>query len=211
MRIGSISELGEPTGMENGDDKLNLIHAFHQWRGLLKTVGGSPYTNQEAFARTLLCNRFTKKDLRDLTASDHLRCVLGTFADLSLNLLPSIALDPLLIDFLAFRSEIMKQEEELNEDQKKTIWGHWLLACSRYMWDRRFFITAGCDMGLAPLSTLVGDTICILFGCTSPLVLRPKEGYYEVIGETYVNGLMYGEAMASLEQTVFEVQEFELR
>ncbi len=71
MRIGGISELGEPTSMKNGDDKLNLISAFHQWRSLLKTMAGSPYKIQEAFIRILLYDRFTKKDLGDIKASGH--------------------------------------------------------------------------------------------------------------------------------------------
>ena len=55
-------------------------------------------------------------------------------------------------------------------------------------------------LGLAPEKTNKEDLICILFGCSVPVVLRrhssPKtlENYYEFIGECYVHGLMEGEA-----------------
>ena len=44
-----------------------------------------------------------------------------------------------------------------------------------------------------------GDLVCVLFGCSVPVVLRETKKSYEVcfkiIGECYVHGLMDGEGI----------------
>ena len=46
--------------------------------------------------------------------------------------------------------------------------------------------------------TRVGDVICVVFGCSVPLVVRPLEERWQVVGEAYVQGFMDGEALALL-------------
>ncbi|KAL7918810.1 heterokaryon incompatibility domain-containing protein [Trichoderma austrokoningii] len=55
--------------------------------------------------------------------------------------------------------------------------------------------------GLAPKEAEEGDLVCILFGCTVPVILRPVEdlGLHKLIGEAYTHGVMDGEAMISSE------------
>src|SRR3569833_1481787 len=57
--------------------------------------------------------------------------------------------------------------------------------------------TARHYLGLAPPSTLPGDEICVVLGCSLPMVLRPlgADGHYQVIGPCYVCGLNDGEAV----------------
>lgn len=75
-------------------------------------------------------------------------------------------------------------------------------------WCRKFFLTKGkvgrrkTFYGLAPSDTETGDLICILFGCSVPVVLRkiPQTNRhdlerYRFIGECYVHGMMDGEAL----------------
>jgi hypothetical protein len=57
-------------------------------------------------------------------------------------------------------------------------------------------------VGLCPRQTKAGDLVCILFGCSVPVILRPanEEGTsYKLIGECYVHGKMDGEAMTDLD------------
>jgi len=54
--------------------------------------------------------------------------------------------------------------------------------------------------GLGPPRCKKGDFVCILYGCSVPVVLReasPK-GSYVLVGEAYVHGKMEGEAVADL-------------
>jgi hypothetical protein len=70
------------------------------------------------------------------------------------------------------------------------------------VWCRKFFLTHGNEVadqrphyGLAPPGARENDIICIFFGCSVPVVLRPsweKKGLYEFIGECYVHGMMDG-------------------
>jgi len=59
--------------------------------------------------------------------------------------------------------------------------------------------------------------VCIFFGCSVPVVLKPVDDaagkYYEMIGECYVHGMMDGEAVADREgyQPPYgDAEEFEL-
>ncbi|KAG0645235.1 Heterokaryon incompatibility protein [Hyphodiscus hymeniophilus] len=58
---------------------------------------------------------------------------------------------------------------------------------SRLMTTERGYI------GLAHNQSQVGDSICLLQGCTVPMILRPCEGGYTVVGESYVHGIMEGQ------------------
>lgn len=60
--------------------------------------------------------------------------------------------------------------------------------------DHRRLITTGKGyVGLAHAQSVIGDKICLLMGCTMPMILRPYEGGYRLVGETYVHGIMDGE------------------
>lgn len=41
-----------------------------------------------------------------------------------------------------------------------------------------------------------GDRVCVCYGVDTPFILRPspEDGLYTVVGESYVHGLMDGEA-----------------
>ncbi|KAF3189878.1 hypothetical protein TWF788_009865 [Orbilia oligospora] len=52
--------------------------------------------------------------------------------------------------------------------------------------------------GLCPSATRAGDLVCIIYGCSVPVILREEtadEPRYIVIGESYVHGKMDGEAI----------------
>jgi Heterokaryon incompatibility protein (HET) len=72
---------------------------------------------------------------------------------------------------------------------------------------RAFFITDQ-YVGLGPIGCQKGDKIAIIFGCSTPFILREEAGAYELIGDSYVQGLMKGEAM---EMTDIPVQDIHLR
>ncbi len=77
------------------------------------------------------------------------------------------------------------------------------------VWGRRFFDTTASGfeedekrlLGLGNFDVKSDDLICILFGCSVPVLLRPKtkgeNPTYSFIGECYIHGMMDGEAIAS--------------
>jgi len=72
--------------------------------------------------------------------------------------------------------------------------------------DRRFFSSPEGYIGLASSKALPTDIICILFGASLPYILRKTErdGYYVLVGEAYVHGLMYGRAIEMLNEGRFK-------
>jgi hypothetical protein len=56
--------------------------------------------------------------------------------------------------------------------------------------------TRGGYLAWVPCNAQVGDAICIFSGATAPFILRPRrDGYYDVVGDAYVHGIMHGEAL----------------
>ena len=64
------------------------------------------------------------------------------------------------------------------------------------MQGRSLITTAEGHLGLVPKATEVGDVICVMLGCSIPLVLRQKNALrYELIGPCFLDGIMSGEVL----------------
>ena len=82
--------------------------------------------------------------------------------------------------------------------------------------ERRLLLTSKGYLGWAPDNlygddseqTQLADLICIVFGCSTPLVIRPQNGLFQVMGEAYIQGFMDGEAMRLLETGECSIREF---
>ncbi|KAH8802983.1 heterokaryon incompatibility protein-domain-containing protein [Xylogone sp. PMI_703] len=62
--------------------------------------------------------------------------------------------------------------------------------------DRRLVLTSRGYLGLVAQSVGVGDQVWILSGPSTPFILRPlSTGRYRLMGEAYIRGIMYGEAV----------------
>ena len=84
------------------------------------------------------------------------------------------------------------------------------------IWNRKLMKTKWNSLlGLVPESAEPEDIICILFGCSVPVVLHEIEGQggapgsaYKLVGESYLHGMMDGEAFELQKE---EKEEFEKR
>ncbi|KAF2108925.1 heterokaryon incompatibility protein-domain-containing protein [Lophiotrema nucula] len=67
---------------------------------------------------------------------------------------------------------------------------------------KAFFHTDSGYFGLGLKPTRVGDYVCILRGCSVPLIVREQDGNgrFEVVGQCYVWGAMYGEAIVRMSE-----------
>ncbi|EJT82420.1 hypothetical protein GGTG_02393 [Gaeumannomyces tritici R3-111a-1] len=75
---------------------------------------------------------------------------------------------------------------------------------------RAFFISEKGYFGLAPSTTQLGDRVCILAGGQVPYILRQAGEAvlpdnrtvraFKLVGDSYVYGIMHGEAMADTEE-----------
>lgn len=65
---------------------------------------------------------------------------------------------------------------------------------------RRLVVSKRGLLGTAPSKARKGDLICVLFGLSVPVILRPcaETDAYRFVGECYVDGLMDGDAIRSI-------------
>lgn len=67
--------------------------------------------------------------------------------------------------------------------------------------DRRLYRTHNGYVGSGPFSTRPGDVVIIAADGRIPLVLRPvgspEDLKFQLLGDTYVHGIMHGEALRS--------------
>lgn len=66
-------------------------------------------------------------------------------------------------------------------------------------------------MGAGRSGIRESDMICVFLGCNFPVVIRPDGNHYIFIGAVYVDNLTHGEAIADLENGLYELDCFELR
>lgn len=64
---------------------------------------------------------------------------------------------------------------------------------SIYLHRKAAFVTETGHIGIGLRETVVGDEVHLVQGSDTPFVLRKTDGRYELIGETYVHGIMDGE------------------
>ena len=77
---------------------------------------------------------------------------------------------------------------------------------------RRVLITEKGHIGSAPPTAEEGDIVCVLYGCSVPVILRKVQDQelYEFVGECYLHGFMDAEAIALQIRGVLTEQEFTL-
>jgi hypothetical protein len=76
---------------------------------------------------------------------------------------------------------------------------------------RCLFITRNGYIGLGPATLRRTDHVCVLFGGTTPFLLRPRAdgvGKYSLVGECYCHGVMDGEALEKCRE--LDIKTFEI-
>ncbi len=146
----------------------------------------------QAFIFTLCCLEKNKK-------VPLMRHTLGTNSPIAR--FKRILRDCLELTIKEKRDSLISNRETMNMSsvlQEGLFWAH----------NRRFCKTVGDRIGWVPLASQVGDIIVVLYGGNVPYVLRRQPaGYYQLLGECYIWGLMHGEA---LQGTANPDQEFEM-
>ena len=106
---------------------------------------------------------------------------------------------PQLVSFKAFLASMQKEREF------KGLYTGLLNQVGGHLRDntegRRLFVTEKGYFGLAQPGFQKGDSIVVLFGCKTPVILRPDFKVYEFVDDCFVYGLMDGEIiqMVSME------------
>jgi hypothetical protein len=193
--VDIIQSVGDACRMEFTTDLDDLLEVFRSWWALWKSLNESSDAAQETFVRTVFSDRM--KDSNGGVVS--FRWLLEILCKLSLERHPKVLLDATLQALL----------EDVESDYTPTLTPAemtWVIGLASTIVDRRFFVSSSGRPGLAPDATDVGDMICILFGCRVPVILRPIDDHFVILGAAYVDGLMQGAALnLGLEEEEFEI------
>jgi hypothetical protein len=106
--------------------------------------------------------------------------------------------------------------EEIPPDASEFVYTEAYSCFDRSSKKRRFMTTDKGYLGWAPDNiyggpdeqTKKGDLIAIVFGCSTPLAIRPYGEFYQILGEAYVQGLMDGEVITALEAGQYTTHNF---
>ncbi|SPO06174.1 uncharacterized protein DNG_08863 [Cephalotrichum gorgonifer] len=216
--LGRIDVLGKPTNMASDRDSNLSALAFQDWWSMIDAQDSQQH---EAFARTIL-----GKKPDNVTNASQLTDILGMFGDFVTECYPEQEVDEVLRQYWdQFVAASMNRRVGLMErsydrkvkdlERDKQVVRSWRRIFAAYCWDRRFFyLDGGRRMGLVPSEAKQGDVVCIPLGCPCPMVFRERiQGQWVVVGEAYVDGLMYGEAVSiqgDNNSGSFKVEEFKL-
>jgi hypothetical protein len=110
----------------------------------------------------------------------------------------AIAADPLLpIDFVS-------RLESVDSVRHLKLWHEFVRGITRAACARCLCITQNGYLGLVPPNSRSGDSVAVFLGGKVPFVIRAVDGDFKLIGESYLHGIMKGEA---LEMKDVEIQE----
>lgn len=107
---------------------------------------------------------------------------------------------------------------QIHDRSTNTLQRAFIKRAQSMVWGRRLTVTGNHKLlALVPHATKPKDLICILPGCSVPVVLRKphviadgkkNKEYYKFIGESYVHGMMAGEAFEKKNETKTEYDDF---
>ena len=188
IHVDTVRVRGIAVGTLSGTS--DFLMAFLHWRALLldspSLRGASDGTHtwyQEAFCRTLCLNQFPPKwdDSRKWTAVCY-----HVFASLINERLKYLPLDQELRLYI-------NADLNITPDARRQILRQ---DCGSRMTARCFYLTED-GMGMGSGFMAPGDIIVVPLGCSTPLILRLEgsSGEYRVVGDVYIDGYMYGEAV----------------
>jgi hypothetical protein len=209
ITIGYIDFLGPRTNMLGMMDRENGILAIQNF---WETVAGGSRTDHEAFVRALICDKITRHHLGSGAKSELLLEILGYVSQF----LTDSDLDPVGSSILSeywnfYLSGTGVRWPVGAEEERENVMQSWLHLIFGNIWDRRFFVSSSKAMGIAAQEVIEGDIVCIPLGCCHPIILRRVKDHYINLGEAFVDGYMYGEAMDLLERGRLKLEEFKLR
>ena len=196
----TIDKLTKSKPSQNGPgNTLRIIHVYKvlkDWQGLLKSsfpTGSYPGTSVslfEIFLRTIHFNRFP--ECLPIAAAIH---SYGRFTfRIALYITSYLSRHQAILRFLNWHEAHRLSKHALfraEENSRPTYTTDLIVS----LVGRRMVLTRSGYLGVALGMAELGDCVAIVKGAKVPLILRPVEDTkWELIGDSYVHGIMHGEA-----------------
>ncbi|KAI1271972.1 heterokaryon incompatibility protein-domain-containing protein [Xylaria sp. FL0933] len=103
--------------------------------------------------------------------------------------------------------------DEIDDLEEKSLPSKYLGKIQESCKDRTFFTMDDGHFGLAPATSRPEDEVAVIFGSTTPIVVRRDskalhEAQYRIVGKCYAHGLMQGQSlMGELPQHIWDVND----
>jgi hypothetical protein len=122
-------------------------------------------------------------------------------------------------------NSVINTEQLLWSNPSSTV-EEFLRRMQEVVWNRALIKTKREYFGLAPMSVESGDLVCILYGCSVPVILRKMDplldeaisvpdddssDLYQIIGDCYLHNMMDGEALTAQRTQWLPNRMFEIR
>jgi hypothetical protein len=189
--VTTIAQLGGATQMTHSRDIQQAIVAVHEWYSLVEEHQDDGNALLENFARTLRCDRVKFEDGdRHGTISEKLLAIMATIKELK-----SAA------QIKALKESMKREDIQIRAE---------IEGIAQQTFKRRFFLSSSGTMGLAHEEALAGDLICVLLGCSVPVVLRAIDSHYIHVSDVYLDGYMSGRAVGEADDGKLDFRDFEI-
>lgn len=175
---------------EESHARLKIYQAWHSFAHMDGTDGDNSYptgeTSLEAYKATLQTapstpSHSSMEEFEVFQASIPKRCEI-------LETMNAYPVDSLLRPDGTPKAALLTYQSLSQEHQKQPEPPQFTCA-----WGRRLMRTANGYLGLAPAETEIGDSVAMIKGAKTPVVLREEGENWIVVGSVYVHGMMYGE------------------
>ncbi len=194
----SFQDIGPGTAVVRSIRACHGLRAFHNWWSVFTDKIGKE--NYEVFQRTFCGGAWAPPDTE---FEQDLSLRLAFFFGMIERLLPELQINSDLLPLLPH----LEIESRVLEARQYAM----VFSASRRMHGKRLVVSSSKLAGLAPQAARPGDKIVLLLGCDFPVVMRDMGTYWTLIGEIYVDGIMYGEAMDGLVSGKYVEKSFEIR
>jgi hypothetical protein len=211
--IGELRKLGSPGPSQPPISSVhkNFVETFYRWQEFLQFEFGDEDDFQDAFVRLMTNNRNSWDMLcRDANVvqeeivleKPRNRFFIGAHMAVGQMVLPDYPVPQHLKKYATQEPEMNRAIFVLGETD--------VYMAASSMCYRRLFITDQGNIGLAIPHIAVGDQICVLLGCSCPVILRPRAEGFTLVSSAVIDGLMDGEAMDGLAEGKYELRRFEI-
>lgn len=191
--VGGVADHPQDLGLETAL-KISRTELFREWQ-TLSEISKELYgkDTEECFQRTLVADAVGNERWGDGGIGATAPSVLVQ-ADPSLETTGKAA--PIFIgqktqDSTFANPPMLKEHSQIRSDLREA-------AIKRATVKRQFYVTEKGYMGLGPAAMEVGDLVYVLAGGQVPFILRtvgtPNSGQFHLVGESYLHGIMDGEA-----------------
>lgn len=130
--------------------------------------------------------------------------MLGLFAIMTRLHLPNMVISSAL-------HELEQELQAKMTEAEQKAWGRAAVVDMATTLLRRVLVVLDTGaLGLGFYRVQEGDKVVIIWGCSTPVILRERGGDFVLIGDAFVDGFMYGEGVERLERGEFLEETFRI-